>query len=463
MNAPPLTGDSGGLFVERAHLPFVISAFVIALLGGFSLALALPIDALIQGVSLSWLEHAQVHGHLQAVGFAGFFIVGLSYRIAPRFTAQPLGPQALVAPSFYLLGTGVLARFVGQPVANLEPFGTLMALSGWLELAGVACFAVIILSTTGAARRRGDPTALLFSAGAVWFLVAALLNAVWLTELWLDDRTVMAGDRNAAILLPLFFGLHLSFIFGVALRTFPVFFDATRSAVRPQQAAFVLSQLGLTLAAIAAVLDVAVGPRPWLLEAAGLTLFGIALIWLTLFTGWWRSPIRLRPGSQPFALTLQLAMAWCVIAGALLVLASFSAVGDERAVEFATFDAVRHVIGIGVVTTTIVGMAQLILPEFAGERLRRPPGAWRGTGLAVALAAATALRAGARLFEDTLSFEAFHWLIAVAGTLALGAIVILAYYFWRAFRGFGDIIQFSQERVRNVPPGRRAPPIDPRS
>ncbi len=463
MTTTPASSDAGGLFVERTHLPFVVGAFVIALLGGFSLALALPIDALIKGVSLSWVEHAQVHGHLQAVGFAGFFIVGVSYRISPRFTASPLAHPRLVAPSFYLLGAGVLARFVGQPVANLEPFGALMAASGWLELAGVACFALITLTTISSARLRGDPTALLFSAGAVWFLVAALLNAVWLTELWLDDRTILAGDRGAAILLPLFFGVHLSFIFGVALRTFPVFFAATRSSLRPQQAAIALAQLGLLLATVAAVVDVAAGPRPWLLEASGLTLVGIALIWLTLFTGWWRSPIRLRPGSQPFALTLQLAMVWCVVAAALLIGASISAVGDGRAVEFATFDAVRHVIGLGVVTTAIVGMAQLILPEFAGERLRRPPGAWRGTGLALALAAATALRASARLFEDQLSFEAFHWLMSIAGTLALAVIVILAYYFWRALRGMRDIIQFTEERVRNVAPGRRAPPIDPRS
>ena len=440
--------EPGGLFVERAHLPFIVSAFAIALFGGFSLALALPIDALLRGVSLSWFEHAQVHGHLQAVGFAGFFIVGVSYRIAPRFSGSALAHPRLVAPSFYLLGSGVLARFIGQPVADVGFFGALMAASGWLELAGVVCFVLIILGTTGTARRRGDPTALLFSAGASWFLVAALLNAVWLTELWQDEETVLAGDRGSAILLPMFFGVHLMFIFGVGLRAFPVFFAATRSGARPQQAAIALAQLGLVLAMLAAVIDVAVGPRPWRLEAIGLSLLGAALVWLTLFTGWWRSPVRLRPGSQPFALTLQLAMVWCVFAGLLLIGASLSAIVDGRPVEFTTFDTVRHVIGLGVVTTAIVGMAQLILPEFAGERLRRSPSAWRGTGLALALAAATALRTGARLFEDQLSTDAFYWLMSIAGTLALGAIVILAYFFWRAVRGFGDVIQFAEARTR---------------
>ena len=35
-------GNRAGIFVERAHLPFIISAFAIALFGGFALALALP-------------------------------------------------------------------------------------------------------------------------------------------------------------------------------------------------------------------------------------------------------------------------------------------------------------------------------------------------------------------------------------------------------------------------------------
>lgn len=444
----PTGAAADRLFVERAHLPFVIGAFVIAVFGGFSLALALPIDALLRGISLSWFEHAQVHGHLQAVGFAGFFIIGVSLRMAPRFSGNALAHPRLVAPSFFLLSAGVLARFVGQPVADVEFFGALMALSGWLELAGLVCFAAIILVTVAPARRRGDPTGLLFSAGAIWFVLQGALNAVWLTDLWRDGGTILPGDRGGAILLLQFLGVHLMFIFGVALRAFPVFFAAKRATLRPQLVAIALTQVGLVLAAAAAVITVGTDARPWLLEAVGVVLYGGALIWLTLFTGWWRSPVRLRPTSQPFALTLQLAMAWSAVAGLLLIVGGLDALLDARPIEFATFDAVRHVIGLGVVTTAIVGMAQLILPEFAGERLRHPPGAWRGTGLAIALAVATALRVGARLFEDALSTDAIYWLMSVAGTIALAVVVILAYYFWRALRGFGDIIQFAQERTR---------------
>ncbi len=265
---------------------------------------------------------------------------------------------------------------------------------------------------------------------------------------------ILPGDRSGTINLILFFGVHLSFIFGVALRTFPVFFAVERTRPGPQRLAVALGQAGLALAALAAVVDVSEGPRPWLLEALGLITLGVALIWLTTFTGWWRSPVRLRPGSQPFALTLQLAMAWTAIAGLLLIGYAVVAIAESKAIDFATMDAVRHVIGLGVVTTAIVGMAQLILPEFAGERLRAPPGAWRGTGLGLALALATALRAGARLFDGSLSGDAIHLLMAVAGAIAFGVILVLAYYFQRALRGFKDIIALAESRMRSagVPP-----------
>jgi hypothetical protein len=447
----PSPKNKDGLFVERAHLPFVVGAFVIATLGGFALPLLL--DGYFRGVSASFVEHAQVHGHLQAVGFAGFFIVGVSYRVGPRFGRNPLAYPYLVAPSFYLLGGGVLARFVGQPVADVELFGALMALSGWLELAGIGCFAAITLATMAPARGRDDVSAWLFSVGALWFLVQGVLNAVWLTELWQDGNAILPGDRGAAILLILFFGMHLSFIFGVALRTFPVFFAVELTRPGPQHLAVVLGQVGLALAAIAAVVDVSEGPRPWSLEAVGLILLGAALIWLTTFTGWWRSPVRLRPSSQPFALTLQLAMAWTTVAGLLLIGYAARAIVEGEAIEFATMDAVRHIVGLSVVTTAIVGIAQLILLEFAGERLRAPPSAWHGTGLGLALAIATALRAGARLFDNSLSSDATHLLMAIAGAIAFG-VIVLAYYFQRALRGLKDIVQLAESRMRSagVPP-----------
>ena len=441
------------LFVERVHLPFVIAGFSIALIGGFTLAILVPIVAAYRGPNLSFVEHSQLHGHLQTVGFVGFFIVGVGYRLVPRFTSHPLTFQRLIPLSFYLLSAGILARFISQPISDIGPFGAIMALSGWLELAGIACFALVVTTTASTGVRRGDPTALLFATGAFWFLVQAALNAAWLTEVWRNQATVLAGDRTSVLALILFFGVHLSFIFAVALRSFPVFFNAARPGWGVQHAALALAQVGLIAALVAGLIDVAGDPRPWALEAVGLTLLGVAFIAFPAFTGWWRAPVKLRPGSQPFALTLQAAMAWCTLAGLLLIAYSLEALLASRAIETAPIDAVRHIVGLGVVTMTIVGMAQLILPEFAGERLRRPPAPWRGAAFAVVLTAATALRAAARLFDGQLTSEVSYWLMGIAGILAFAAIVALAFFFFRALRGFPDIIQFAAITTRRLPPG----------
>jgi hypothetical protein len=440
------------LFVERVHLPFVIGGFVIALLGGFSLAIAIPIVAAFRGPNLSFVEHAQVHGHLQAVGFVGFFIVGVGYRLVPRFTNHPLTFQPLIAPSFYLLSAGILFRFIGQPVSDIAPFGALMALSGWLELAAIACFALVVTTTASTGIRRGDPTAVLFATGAIWFLVQAVLNAAWLTEAWRNQATILATDRTGVLSLILFFGVHLSFIFAVALRSFTVFFNAGRPGWGGQHAAFALAQVGLIAAVVAGLIKVAGDSDPRVLEATGLVLLGAAFVAFPAFTGWWRAPVKLRPGSQPFALTLQAAMAWCTIAGLLLIAYSVDALLDSRPVAVAPIDAIRHIVGLGVVTMTIVGMAQLILPEFAGERLRRPPAPWRGAAFAGALTLATALRAAAKLFADQLTPEASYWMMGIAGIIAFGAIVMLAFFFFRALRGFPDIIQFAAITTRRLPP-----------
>ena len=100
----------------------------------------------------------------------------------------------------------------------------------------------------------------------------------------------------------------------------------------------------------------------------------------------------------------------------------------------------------------IVGMAQLILPEFAGERLRRPPAPWRGAAFAAALTAATALRAAARLFDSQLTAQVSYWLMGIAGIIAFGAVIALAFLFFRALRGFPDIIKFAAVTTRRLPP-----------
>jgi hypothetical protein len=93
---------------------------------------------------------------------------------------------------------------------------------------------------------------------------------------------------------------------------------------------------------------------------------------------------------------------------------------------------VRHVFALGVVTLGIVSMAQLMLPEFASERLVSPPSRWRGPAFGAALSVAVVLRGV--LPWAGLGGEERYWAMATGGVIALAAVAAFGALYWRARR-----------------------------
>ncbi len=451
-----MTAMGSGAFRGRVHLPFLGLAFFLGTFGGLALAASLPLTALWRGeIATSWVEHAQVHGHLQAIGFVGLFIVGVAYRMLPAFAGRPLPHPALVVPSFWLLALGVVGRAAGQPVSG-SPWGAaVFVASAWAELAGVGRCAATVLGVAVPAVRSGRaPYWPFLAAGTVWFVVQAALGALWITALVREGGTVIPVARNAPLLFLQFFGVHLMFILGVGLRAFPTFFAAGPLPASAVQRAFRATQLG-TACVLAGGIARAYGLEAlWPIESLGFVLLGGGLIRATWFTGWWREPSRIRTASRPSAYLLQPAMAWLVLAGALLVGLSLVRGAGGEPVRTNELDAIRHIVGVGVVLSTIVGMAQMILPEFAGERLLGRQAAWRGMAFGIALVVATALRAGARLFAPWLPPAVVWWSMSLAGVLALLVIGSLGYYFVRGVRSHHLVL----EAAARPSAGRAGPP-----
>ena len=62
-------------------------------------------------------SHLQVHAHVQLMGFAGLFILGVAFQALPRiFGVAPPSRQVLLAVLFGV-GGGALLRAIGQPLA----------------------------------------------------------------------------------------------------------------------------------------------------------------------------------------------------------------------------------------------------------------------------------------------------------------------------------------------------------
>lgn len=189
-------------------------------------------------------------------------------------------------------------------------------------------------------------------------------------------------------------------------------------------------------------------------EDAGMALAGAGLVMAVSLTGWWRAPTRTRPASRPYTYTLQPAMAWLAIAACLMV--TFASAGLVRGgtLTFAQWGALRHVVAIGVVLMTIVGMAQLIVPELATERLVGRQGAWRGAAFGVGLSLTVVVRSFPRLLPVQLQGAWVYWAMAAAALTAIVVLALLAFYFARGVRSVPDVAASATERRKRPGPPR---------
>ena len=418
---------------DSIHVPFIVASLLFGVLGGFSLAFSLPVEALAGSFDASWVAHAQVHGHLQVVGFAALFVVGMAFKLAPRFG----GRRAMSLPGaerwvLWLLVAGLLGRSFGQPLAEIPALGVLTVAGAVAEAAGAALFLAIMWSTLSTAARERQPSALLLIGAAVGFVGQAVLGLWWLSDLALDGREILGGRENAVLLHLQFFGVLLPAILGVGMRSFPTFFGRKPPGPLSGNLVTLAALGGITIWTAGGVLGVVRGGDWWAWTVLGQALVGAAVLGAIASFGPWRRPSRLAAASKGLAWSLHPAVLWLAVTGVLLVVTALQSAASREATGFATLDAVRHVFGVGVVTLAIVAMAQLILPEFASERLVRKPGNWRGPFFGAVLSLAAVLR-GIVLLAG-VEGDARWWAMAVAGALGWAAVAVFSVLFWRAVR-----------------------------
>ncbi|MGE0227737.1 MAG: hypothetical protein AB7I38_06745 [Dehalococcoidia bacterium] len=412
--------------------------------------MSLPIEAALGRADVGWLAHAQVHGHLQVVGFAGLFVLGVATRLAPRFTSRP--PHiASLRVACWLLVSGLLLRAVGQPLAEHALFAAVMLVGAALEAAGALVALASLFRTLQPWAPPRSPSAALLAASVCWLTLQAVLGLWWLRDLASEGQPVLPADRNALLLTAQTFGVLLSALAGVGLRSFPTFFGAPPPPSRyawtfaaALQAGLLLWLVGLTLR-----LD---GAEAWgvRLTSTGQLLLGFAVAAVALAVGWWRRGARLAPASRHFIWALRALAASLTLTGALLALTAARALVNGSEVAPATLDAIRHVFLLGVITLAIVVMGQLILPEFASERLVRPPARWRGVAFAVAIPLAAVVRGLVPLAG--VSGEARYWSMAVGGILGLASVAVFTWLYLRARRSHrAYLTRVAAWRGREVP------------
>ncbi|HEU4759149.1 MAG TPA: hypothetical protein VFT91_04110, partial [Dehalococcoidia bacterium] len=416
---------------EQQYIPFIAGAIFSALVVGFPVGLLLA-HAAAQGGTLGgrWPALAQVHGHIQLAGWLGLFLMGMGYRLVPRFSGVKVRPAGLVPLTFGLMAAGLSLRAVSQPWAEEAPLAGLWVGAAALEAAAALLFATVILRCLATGRHDQYGYTPFFAAGAAWLAVAALLTLAFVADAVVHGVTTIDPPRSWAVAFVMLYGFAASFVFAVSLRTFPVFFERKPAPRVATVAAWALAQGGTAAYASALVwqsYDRAADVR-LLLSAAflsvGVALAGLVVL-LRIFEG---TPHRLRESARRSMRFVRSAYAWLLIGAGMQVFFAARALADERLPSYYETDAVRHFLAVGFLTIMIIGMAFMVLPPLAMRRLRGRTARLVAPAVLLLLHGAAAARGAGSLLANETKLESGFWTMSAAGVLAVLAMAVFAVY-----------------------------------
>ena len=440
MPGPPPAGRAGDIPIDtprakhagvvpavedRSYLLFIGGAMLMAIGGGFALAVLLSLaEAGSLGLEdrVPWL--IQAHGWAQVQGWAGLFVAGMGLRLLPRFAGRQPIARRFALPVFALLFSGIVLRtFAQSGPPGVLANGTFLA-GELLAAAGAGSFAALVGWTLLRGRRVREPWRWFAMAGAAWWAIWALCILRQGIASANNHAYVIAATDDAtswAVLL----ACVGNFIWAIQSRSVPVFFGRKTPTVRRALAPGIALNLGaLAILTSAALSDFDQRQR---LAGAGFVLAGLALLALPPMAGAIRGEAkRLRPRARSAAKYVLWGNRFAMLAGALLLAAGLSALFFDGERSLALRDAARHAYGLGLLTLLIVGMAQLVAPFFALRRLDASGTSLVDRAVWWCLISATVLRVLTGLAADDWPGVARLHASALAGTLGWLGLVLFA-------------------------------------
>lgn len=394
---------------QRRDLPslalFLVTSVLISVVAGFGLGWWLMLYQTF-GVPLpaaGWLGLVQVHGHAQLMGFAGLLVMGIGFRLLPRFRAAAPSEQRVVLGTFACVAVGVALR-TAQLAEPSAPRTLLLAASASLELAGAFLYATTVIRVLASGDNAHRSDELVMASGAAWLPVAAMWNAVSLLPV-LRGGSLAAPDADAAVVAALLVGAVGGHILGVSIRVNSGFIAAKLVPDRVVLAATVLWTLGTFL------LVVGVGLGAALLLAAAATLF--------VTVGAFGRSRAARPLPEHARVTLfafRSAYSWLVVGLTFLTLDALTPDGSHPLVV-----AGRHALAIGFLAPMAFGVGARLLPTLTGGTALSPAAVrW-----AISLAnVAAVLRAGVEVIGPSTPPAAVA--LALSGPVGLAALLVFA-------------------------------------
>jgi hypothetical protein len=431
---------------------FLASSLALALGGGFAVALLLPFARLYDwewAAGVRWAALAQAHGQLQLIGFAGLFINGMAFRLMPRFSGRPLAFARAAPWLIPLVACSLALRMFAQPWSAGAGRDAALVLSATLYLVAAALFAAIIVRTLVHPDSRAEATGIFFVLGAIGNAVAAALNFVALDPVIRDDLWTAPALRQNALLAVQLFGFVMMFIGGVGLRAVPTLTGRPRpdAGARIAAAAMAVGVVMYAGAMLSVEYDVATELR-WRWSDAGMLVIAVAIAAVAVMSGALHiGRSRVAAASQTQFWLVRSAFAWLALTAVVMAWYAGRAIYHGDTFDTWELDTVRHMLALGVITMMIVGIAMLVVPEYAGRRLQHPdegPIVW---AMVLALNAAAVLRTWPPSEAAEWLDDSRYWPIAIGGLLAIAVVLVFAAMFAQSYA--------EQRRPGWALPGRR--------
>lgn len=388
----------------KFHLGFIWAALGIAIFAGFAIGAHLAaVIGLERPLGLGFYSFIQIHGHLQLVGWAGLFIIGISLHFIPRLAGVPIVFPQWIGRIQFLLTAGLVSRALFHSFlpyittsAIFQICSFFIVLSGLLELAGITSYVFLVINSirrsSQAVKERPALQAVrpYFAMMFAGWMIYAALNLILLVAMAADGAaTVNQAWNDFAV--NLFCGLVLLPVaFAFSTRMFPLY-------LRLRSADWPVGNVGLVyLSLFLLQLLPTLPPLLGMMSEAALFISAIgqcgkaAVIFLFV----WKIDVLLRrrepwtsgrigepgPERKPtreglpdygefgrFERLLYAAYIWLLI-GAGLELLTGSATLLQWEVSIST-DAIRHCYLLGFITLLILGMAPRMIPGFINKKL----------------------------------------------------------------------------------------------
>lgn len=419
---------------DLAYRQFLVASLLLAVLLGFALGLHVATVRLLDsGRPERTADLIQAHGQAQLLGFAGLFVIGMSLRLVPRFAGASLQLQGLLPVVLWSMVLSLLLRGAVMPWFDGTTHHAMLVVATFGVMLAGGAYMLLVAATLTYGARRADAASTAFLLGATVLFAATAIACLAVTSEGSSEARSLAYLPDTAVTQLEIYGFLFVTIIGVGLRALPVLVGRTR----PERSVGMLPRLICTAAAVHAgallLLEYWRYERAVAMTAdAALVVLGVCMLAFVWQAGILRPRAdRVRPASQPAMWLIRGAFFWLLVAATIDIYCGTKAFAGGELVTQPEFDAARHALGLGLITSLIAGMSMLILPEFAVARQQANPQRWLAPLLAVLLNTAALLRVVPSLATGTLSSDTRNVFVATAGSVAELAMLIFAFHLLR--------------------------------